>query len=189
MEDEDLGVLSDSELRERSQLLDETQELYEELAYLSVPKMPCPECSGSGGVYAGSLGGICVRCMGQRVIDRPGCDPIEQPPFAQLRAAITAYGNGVADRVLPDGHEGKRHLALPDPASVPTLDEIRTLRDEGKQRAKQLQGIDPLAGQQLAEPQEPRGLLAEEGELGDYTDAELDEIEEEEKKIIKADKK
>ena len=41
-------MLTEDDLRQRSQKLDETQELYEELAYLANPKMPCPECSNEG---------------------------------------------------------------------------------------------------------------------------------------------
>jgi hypothetical protein len=171
--------LTDEDLRERSQALNEAEELYEEVAFLGVPKMPCPECAGAGQIVGGSLGDICPRCLGKRVIDRPSADPIERPPFAQLRARITAYGDAMADRALPDAHQGKRHLALPAASDVPTLEEIQAISAKLKQTAKQLDA-GQLDGMQLAEPKKAKGMLGDGDEgLGEYSDAELDKMEEE----------
>jgi hypothetical protein len=177
-----VDMLDEDDLRERSQKLDEAQELYEEIAYLANPKMPCPECSGAGSISSGSLGSSCPRCFGQRVVDRPDSEPIEMPPFKQLRASISTYGLALADRALPamreDGtpHPGKKNLGLPPVCTVPTLAEIQALYDEGKVKAKALAPAPEMA-EQLAEPQSPKGLLSDGGELDDYTDAELDDME------------
>ncbi|MBT8454173.1 MAG: hypothetical protein KJO40_19575 [Deltaproteobacteria bacterium] len=171
--------LTEEDLRDRSHALNEAEGLYEEVAFLGVPKMPCPECAGAGQIVGGSLGDVCPRCFGRRVIDRPSADPIERPPFAELRARITAYGDALADRALPDGHQGRRNLALPPASDVPTMAEIQTIADKLKDQAKQLDARQ-LDGMQLAEPKKAKGMLGdgEEG-LGDYNDAELDAMEEE----------
>ena len=153
----DLGCLSDNDLRERAELLNEAQQLYEDLAYISVPKIPCPECSGAGQIYGGSLGSMCPRCLGQRVVDRPGGESLELPNFASIRARITAYGNALADLALPDGHKMKGRLGLPAASSVPTLEEIQTIFDEGKDKAKELQNKEVEIGGVLADPEKPKG--------------------------------
>jgi hypothetical protein len=164
-----LIVLNDEELRRRSQALHETQELYEELAFLKNPKMPCPECGGSGSVYGGSLGDVCPRCGGGRLLDQPSSEDFEMPDFRSMRAAITAYYDAMADGVLPTGHAGKRNLRLPPVESVPTLEEIEELREAGKEKAKALKSAD---FSQLP----PAPARRQEG-LGGVTDAELDELE------------
>jgi hypothetical protein len=170
--------LTDDDLRERSQALNEAEELYEELAFLGNPKMPCPECVGAGSVSGGSLGDICPRCIGQRVIDRPDSEPLKRPPFKELRAAISKYGNAMANAQLPAGHDGKRDLALPAAASVPTLEEIKAIYSEGKALARQIGSGHALPELQKAE--KPKGMLGdgEEG-LGEYTDDELEAMEKE----------
>lgn len=178
--EEVVADLDEEDLRARSQKLDEAQELYEEMAYLGVAKMPCPECTGAGSVSSGSLGDICVKCFGKRVIDHPGAEPMKMPPFKQLRAAIGKYGDALADRLLLPGddgtpHKGKRNLALPPPPSVPTLEEIQAIYDTGKAKAKELQAAEMP---QLTAPQKPQGLLSDDGGLDDYTDADLEEMEE-----------
>lgn len=188
-QDEILASITEHDLRERSQALDQAQEVYEELAYMTNPKMPCPECSGAGQVAGGSLGDICVRCMGARVIEQPGAAKVEMPPFASLRAAITAYGDALADRALPEGRVvgGDRHgqpirrnLSLPPAATVPTLAQIQALTAEGERRAKQLAGATPgiVARGELAEPKKSKGLAGE-GDLGEYEDGELDQMQDE----------
>ncbi len=173
--------ITDDDLRERSEALHRAQESWEEYSYLATPKMPCPECSGAGQVAGGSLGDICVRCEGSRVIDRPGARPPEMPPFAALRAAITAYGNALADRQLPNDHYGKRHLVLPAADTVPTLEQISALANEAAGKARQLDGAAPgiVPSHMLADPRPEKGLRGE-GDLGEFADAELNEIEDEE---------
>jgi hypothetical protein len=174
---DDLGCLSNDDLRERAELLNEAQQLYEDLAYISVPKIPCPECSGAGQVFGGSLGNMCPRCLGTRVVDRPGGVPLELPDFASIRARITAYGDALADRALPEGHRAKKLLALPPMSSVPTIEEIQAIHDSGHDRAKELQNQEVEIDGVLAEPKKAQGLLSESGELDDFGDAELDEME------------
>jgi hypothetical protein len=168
--------LTEEDLRQRSQALDETEELYEELSFLGVPKMPCPECVGAGQISGGSLGDICPRCVGQRVVDRPDAEPLERPPFRQLRAKITAYGDALAARALPAGHAGKRDLALPAASTVPTLQEIEDLRAKGKEMAKAIGAGQPLP--ELKAPEKAKGMLGD-GPMGDYSDEELDKMEDE----------
>lgn len=170
------SMISDEDLRVRSQALDDAQEAWEEVCYLANPKMPCPECTGAGQVSGGSLGNMCVRCMGARVIEQPGSTPVEMPPFAELRAAITQYGNAKADHELPPGHRARRNLALPPPTTVPTLDQITQLHGTAIGMSRQLANAPQAPQAQLPEAKPPRGLAGE-GDLGEYEDAELDELE------------
>ena len=172
-------ILSEEDLRERSEKLHEAQQLYEDLAFLYTPKMPCPECTGSGQVYGGSLGNICPRCFGQRVVDRPAAEQLELPDFASMRRRITAYGDVLADQALPSGHRAKKHLVLPAASSVPELSEIEDIIKKGNEKAKELRDKQLEIEGELAEPEKPKGLLSEDGDLGEYTDAELDEMEKE----------
>lgn len=171
-----VSQLTEDDIRERSRALSDAQEFFEELAYLANPKMPCPECSGAGSVSGGSLGDICVRCMGTRVIEQPGSRRMEMPPFAQLRAAIGAYGDALADLALPAMHKGKRMLALPAASTVPTLESILELQAQGTAKARQLAGGTPgVVDERLLKA--PR-RADEDGHMGnDYEDAELDTIE------------
>ncbi len=174
-----VSQITEDDIRDRSQELDEAQEAWEELAYIANPKIPCPECTGAGSVSGGSLGDICVRCLGTRVIERPGSQPMEMPAFAQLRAAIGAYGDALADRALPMGHRGKRGLLLPPPATVPTLEALQALRTQATDHARQLAAgdapglVDPKL---LKDPKKAKGLVGD-GDLGDYEDAELADFE------------
>jgi hypothetical protein len=167
--------LTEEDLRVRSQELHDTQELWEELAYVKNEKIPCPECSGRGAVSAGSLGDICVRCEGRRVIDRPGSQPLEMPPFRELRAAITAYGNALADAALPEGHIAKRNLALPAASTVPTVDAITALRDDARKQIATVSHREALRLKDARAPREDNDLTANED--SEISDAEIDELE------------
>jgi len=171
-------TLTEDDIRERSASLDQTQELWEELSYMANPKMPCPECGGQGALAAGSLGNTCVRCMGSRVIEVPGGHTLEMPPFATMRQALGAYGDALALRQLPEGHKGRPQiLALPAASTVPTLEQITILRTTGIEKARTLQGLPGVVPvHQLPEPKTPKGLAGE-GDLGEYDDAELADIE------------
>ena len=177
-----VSELTEDDLRERSQKLHETQELFEELAYMANPKMPCPECTGAGNVSGGSLGDICPRCMGVRVIDRPGSPKVDMPNFAQLRAGITAYGDALADRALPpvDGkpHRAFKGLALPPASSVVTMKDLDELHAKAMDHANQLRGKpSAVEGLELDAPRKRKGLQSDDGGLDDYSDADLDELE------------
>jgi len=180
-----LGDLTDADLRDRSQALHEAQERWEKLAYVAVAKIPCPECGGAGSVGGGSFGDICVGCMGARVVTAPDAEDFEMPDFGGMRRAISAYGDALADRALPEGTVvgGPRHgqtirrgLALPPASTVPTVEAIRAIEEQAKAQLKQLKGtpgVVPPA--QLAAAKKAKGLTGE-GGLDEYEDNELDEM-------------
>jgi hypothetical protein len=161
--------LTAGDITDRSQLLDDTQTLYEDLAYLANPKMPCRECGGSGQVDGGIFSSVCPMCEGARVRDVPGSDPFPMPDFATMRKAIGGYGDALA---LGE--------ATPDANTVPTLAEIQALYDAGKAQAKQLTAGGSAPGaydpKLLKAPKKPSGMMSD-GDLGDIPDAELAELE------------
>lgn len=177
--------LSDNDLRERSQALSDAQDLWEKAAYLSIEKIPCRECGGSGRVSGGTFGDMCVACEGTRVEEAPDAEEFPMPPFASMRAAITEYGNALADRDLPEGHVAKKHLALPAPSTVPDLDAIKAVHAQGKEKVKELraaQGRSQLGAGRGVDPRslpegKPDSGFEGDGNLGDVEDAELDEME------------
>lgn len=173
-----VASLTEDDLRQRSQALDNAQTMFEEYAWIATPKIPCNECGGSGMVIGGSLGDFCPTCGGSRVIESPGGHRIKMPPFAELRGAITAYGNALADRELPTGHRARRNLALPPASSVPTLEQLNALSAEALTKVRQLEGATPglVDQKQLAQAKRAKGLTRD-GDLGDFDDAELDEME------------
>lgn len=161
--------LTEGDIRDRSQALDDCQETYEELAYLANPKMPCPECGGSGSVGGGIFDSTCVRCGGSRVLDVPGSEPMPMPDFRGMRAAIGGYGDALA-----------LGGPTPNPATVPTLESIKALHDSAKAHARQLTAggsapgiVDPRL---LKAPTRPSGMMGD-GDLGDIPDAELADLE------------
>lgn len=172
--------LTEDDLRARSQALSDAQETWEELSYMTARKIPCPECSGAGAVSSGSLGDICPRCMGRRMLDQPGEVGVEMPPFAALRGAITAYGNAIADRELPTGHIAKKQLALPAPATVPTLEQIEQLKTQAAAKVRELGSGAPgvVDAPQLPAPKKKRddGVLGDDAEDAEFDDHELDEM-------------
>ncbi len=178
-QDDIIGQIAEDDIRQRSQQLHEAQEAWEELAYLANPKIPCPECTGAGSVSGGSLGDICVRCLGTRVLEQPGSQPMAMPKFAELRSAIGAYGDALADRALPMGHLGKRGLLLPAASTVPTLESLQALYTQAATQARQLAAggtpgiVDPKL---LREPKKAKGMAGD-GDLGDFEDAELADLE------------
>ena len=118
--------LTQDDLRERSEKLSDLQEMYTEIAYVAEPKMPCNECGGGGSVDAGSLGNICVKCMGAKVINQPFCEPFKQPPFKELRASITNYGN------LLEARGRGEHVQLPPASTVFGKEQYNELFQQGK---------------------------------------------------------
>ncbi len=170
--DADIADISQEDLRQRSEALDDAQEAWENFAYLSTRKIPCRECGGRGTTAAGSFGDIeCPLCHGKRVVEEPGQAPIEMPPFAQLREAITAYGSALADRHLPEGHKGKRYLALPAATTVPTVDAIGELLKQGVTRVKQITAA-PVDQKQIDAP-----AKRSEDQQGEFSDDDLDQAE------------
>lgn len=181
-EREIVAEISDADIAQRFKALDEAQETWEEVSYLANPKMPCPECGGAGAVGGGSLGDVCVRCMGARVVEQPGRQTVQQPPFAELRAALRAYGDALIDQRLPEGHRAKKGLALPAPETVPPLADLQQLTKDAINVSRQLAGAPGLADiKSLPEAKKAKGLAGE-GDLGEYTDAELADMEDAAKK-------
>lgn len=203
-----IDELSDDDIRERSQALHEAQEEFEEMTFMHAAQhgMPCDECAGAGAVASGSLGNVCPKCMGRRVIARPGYQPPPAPPFRQLRAGIGVYADALEARKLaaaptcetcrgsgqtntPNGPTAcascggqgvgpsREMPALPPASSVPTMKEIQAIRDKTREMVKAIGPAHPDT-KRLADYEEPRGLAGD-GELGDFTDAELDDIEKE----------
>jgi hypothetical protein len=168
--------LTDEDLDQIAGDLEDANQLWEKVAYLSSPKMPCPECGGSGQVFGGSLGDVCPGCMGMRVLDHPGADLMDIPDFAGMRLALGAYCDAKRD--------GR---ALPPASTVPTREQIAELAKQAKAKAETLPSAPLPAGiaaGQLAEPKKATGMLGD-GNLGDVSDDELDEIEAEEAEIRK----
>lgn len=168
--------ISEGDLQGRFQALEDAQEEWEKVAYVAVPKIPCPECGGAGAVAGGSFSDICVGCMGARVVPAPGADGFDMPDFKGLRLRLSTYAAAMDDRALPAGHRIKKGLALPPASTLPTLAEITALEMEARKVAKQLRaapGIVPAG--QLAAPKKAKGLAGE-GDLDEYSDAELDEM-------------
>lgn len=180
-----VSKLTEDDIRERSQALHEAQEAWEELAFLSTPKIPCRECGASGQVHGGSFGALCPNCLGERMVAAPGAEPIDMPDFRSLRAAIGAYGDALA---FADHSDPKMRRALPAGSGVPTLESITALKKDAIAKSRQLQiggapGVfDP---KQLPEPKPAKGLAGE-GDLGEYDDAELDEMVDDAKDAEKA---
>jgi len=186
--DADIAEIGEEDLRVRLQALDDAQSTWEELAYLANPKMPCPECSGGGYVASGSLGDVCVRCGGDRVIDQPGGAKVDLEQFKPMRVALAAYGEALDDRLFPDDPDGaraksglrsRRNLALPAPATVPTLEAIQKLQADGEARVQQahLAGAPGIVDPKRLKASKRAKGLAGDGDLGEYEDAEIAAME------------
>lgn len=164
---EELGQLDEQQAAEIARELDETQTLYEKIAYLGSPKMPCPECGGSGSVYGGSLGDICPTCHGARLVEHPAAEPLAIPDFAGMRAALGRI-RGVI--------EGEHDRVLPGPHRVPSIKGLQAIRKLGKEFAKQL-GPQPQMPQLASQDPKARTM----GSLGpghlDIDDEDLELIE------------
>ena len=138
--------LSKLEIQRRSEALDEAQRAWEDLVSIYAPQSPCPECKGNGSIDAGSLGSICPRCMGRRTIPTPGIPEPKAPPFARLRAPLTAYGNALASETEE----------LPPASSVPTMDDIAAVAQIVEQSARRISSAADAgeAQRELAGPAE-----------------------------------
>ena len=164
------------ELDEAVREMVEAQDEWDEIAYMVTPKMPCPECGGQGAIDSGSLGAICVRCNGARVVDHPAAERIELPDFAAMKKLTRA-----ADRWMlssKSSEEDRERLKLPPPGAappIPTVDYIKGLRKEAAAKAKALPAPAPVA----LPPAEPvrKAIPAS---LGHWSDEDLDELEGEE---------
>lgn len=174
--DADIADISETDLRQRSEALNDAQEAWENLSFIATAKIPCHECGGRGVTAAGSFGDIeCPNCHGKRVVEHPANDPLVPPPFAMLRAAITEYGDALADRLLPAGHRHKRGLALPAASTVPTIDAIGEILKDTMTRAKALKAAPGIVDEKLlGEARKKR----EGDDGGDFTDDDIDQQQE-----------
>ena len=164
---------TDDELDAAAKAIAAAEEEWANLAFLATPKMPCPECGGTGRIYAGSLGETCPGCGGARAVDMPQADGFDGPDFASLRRAIGAYTVAQKDAELPAGHIAKKFLALPAPATIVRASAVTELIKIAKTRALSLPSRPDL---QLPEARKtPRGALG----AGEYSDADLDAMEDE----------
>lgn len=168
------GALAEEEIRRRAEALDEAQGVWERAAHRARPKLPCPECTGNGQVFGGSLGDHCPSCHGTRVIDDDSVEvDFAMPDFKALRDPITAYGDALIAR-----RYGQR-VALPPASSVPELGTIEALRAQGRTQHKLLAGTAPAPAALPAAAASVRrgGFETDEGIEGTASDAELDVIE------------
>jgi len=175
-------TLTEEDLRVLSQELSDTQDDWENYLNASTVMDPCPECTGAGQVIGGTLGDVCVRCNGKRVVERPGQDEEEVPDFRQLRGSITAYGTAVAWTTLPAEakqrllSQGQKQPEIPAISTLPTLEHVKGLRLSAKTKLKALAGAPAPASQlNLPAPKKAKGMTGD-GHLGEYDDAELDEL-------------
>lgn len=171
---DDSQPLTEEDLDAVASAIESAEAQWNKVAYLGTPKMPCPECGGSGQVYSGSLGSFCPTCEGARVVDHPSAGEFDGPDFVGMRRALGTYGNALADHALPDGHRAKKGLALPAASTIVRAEVVAELERVGKQRVLAAQNLPTLA---LPEAKKKKA-----GSLGDlddseFTDDELDEME------------
>lgn len=171
----DNDPIDDGVLDEIGEHLEEADDLWNKYAYLAVPKMSCPECGGTGQIAGGSLGSACPTCAGARVLDHPGAEKPDIPDFSGMRRALKNYSIALADQQLPAGHPGKRNLALPPASTLPRPEAIINAVRVIKEASKKLSAGTPALN--LPEPKpNTAGAL---GDGSDFTDEQLDEIEDE----------
>jgi hypothetical protein len=186
-EQEIMDAISEEEIRRRSERLDEAQGIWERAHARAMPKMPCPECSANGAVVGGSLGDHCPTCHGTRVVSDDSVEfEFTIPPFAELRAAVSAYGDALVWRRngLPSGlpakrlAEFKKKMVLPPASSVPSLEHIEDLLRQGRAKHAELAGH---AAPMLPPAKPPRrtGFEREGGIEDTDSDADLDDLERE----------
>lgn len=186
-------AISEEEIRKRAENLDAAQSLWERARDRSIAKIPCPECTGNGQVYGGALGDHCPTCHGTRVVaDDLAEAPFEMPPFAELRAGLTAYGDALTWRRVglpsgltspdakPDAVERfkREKMTLPPASTVPTPEQIEALTATGKAKLRELAASAPPAPAPALPAPSPRaarnGFQEDGGMESTASDAELD---------------
>lgn len=186
-------AISEEEIRKRAENLDAAQSLWERARDRAIAKIPCPECTGNGQVYGGALGDHCPTCHGTRVVaDDLAEVPFEMPPFAELRAGLTKYGDALTwiRHGLPSGLTApgadpaaverfrREKMTLPPASTVPTADAIEALTATGKAKLKEITAAAPPAPALPAPaPKAARhGFQGEGGIENTAGDAEVDEL-------------
>ncbi len=181
--------VTDHDIREVAESLQQVEDLWNKVASLTDPRIPCPECGGTGTLAGGgSLGEIpCDTCDGQRYVDHPAAQEIGKlmlPDFGGLQNRL---------RLLCDSHDEaarRAYLGLKEggdgrftsPVSREDLEALRkdiaAVREQGRQVAieqAKAQGHQ-LAGPRraplpLPKPKDPRyGSLGDGGTTVDLVD-------------------
>lgn len=185
-------AITEEEIRKRAEGLDAAQTLWERARDRAIAKIPCPECTGNGQVYGGALGDHCPTCHGARVVpDDLAEAPFEMPPFAELRAGLTKYGDALTwiHHGLPSGLTAagadpaaverfrREKMTLPPASTVPTMAQIEDLTTTGKAKLKAITAAAPAPALPAPAPKAPRtGFQGEGGIENTASDAEVDEL-------------
>lgn len=182
---EDLDELADQIAPE----LEVAVDLAERVAFLSVQKMPCPECAGAGAISGGSLGDICPGCHGRRVVDHPGAAPADIPslePWRGFLRNLYAYKHDQA-LMLNAGEEGfDKPAGFKAPAPPPKLEDLQQiiadLRGQGERHLAAGTSMPALPTPAAPKSQQLLGSMShDEHSLGEDgsgpTDDELDSLE------------
>ncbi len=182
---EDLDDLADQIAPE----LEVAADLAERVAFLSIEKMPCPECAGAGAVSGGSLGDICPGCNGRRVVEHPGATPVDLPSLAPWRDFLRNLDSFKHDQALlaNSGVKGfDQPKGLNAPRRPPTLAELQKvvadLRGRGERLSAAGTSMPALPTPKAPKSQQLMGSLSHDetsmGEDGSGpTDEELDSLE------------
>jgi hypothetical protein len=182
---EDLDELADQIAPE----LEVAADLAERVAFLSIEKMPCPECAGAGAISGGSLGDICPGCNGRRVVEHPGAAPVDLPSLAPWRdflRNLDAYKHDQALLANSGGEGFDKPKGLHAPGRPPTLEDLQAVIADLRGRGERLSA----AGAQmpaLPTPKAPKSqqllgsMSHDETSLGEDgsgpTDEDLDSLE------------
>lgn len=182
---EDLDELAD----QIAPQLEEATDLLERVAFLSIEKMPCPECAGAGAISGGSLGDICPGCNGRRVVEHPGAPPVDLPSLAPWKDFLRNLDSYKHDQALlaNSGAEGfDKPKGLSAPARPPKLEDLQQviagLRGRGERLRADGASMPALPTPPPSKSQQLLGALShDETSLGEDgsgpTDEELDGLE------------
>ena len=182
---EDLDELADQIAPE----LEVAADLAERVAFLSIEKMPCPECAGAGAISGGSLGDICPGCNGRRVVEHPGAAPVNLPSLAPWRDFLRKLDSYKHDQALlsHDGEKGfDKPKGLAAPGKPPTLKDLQAviadLRGRGETLSRSGASMPALPTPPPPKSQQLLGSMSQDetslGEDGSGpTDEDLDSLE------------
>ncbi|MCJ7796847.1 MAG: hypothetical protein MUQ56_08790 [Thermoleophilia bacterium] len=156
--------MTEKEVQELSDALEEANDIAYKLEYLTSQKMPCPKCGGSGSMGAGSLGNIpCLGCNGARYVDHPsmhGAEP--HPAVAKIRGWTQTFRNYTY--LLDEYTEGDSPRP-PSKEGLPTVDEVKRTTKRAAKSAPST-SLPPTHTDQLASSRQRRALAAAEDDEG-----------------------